>query len=172
MTVSLAKACIPNLKKMWDDIVISAFRHNLPRELVAALIVRETSALPMYCLPPPQGKLGDGGNAAGPCQIDIGSFPEWHAAWAAGQLTTADGIDKGCEVLVEKLKEVEKAVPQLTDEVKTRLMVAGYNAGTRRCIKTYLAGGDPDMYTTGKNYSKDVLEMATFLRSIIFDLNP
>jgi len=148
---------------MKPHVVKYAAQYGFRPSLIAAIICRETAALDMYCFPPPKGKLGDGGHGAGPMQIDDRSFPAWHKDWSAGKLSLESGIEKGCEVLSLKLKEVTKAFPNAPHVDLLRYAVAAYNSGLGGVRKSLSQGTDPDARTTSKNYSADVLEMATFL---------
>lgn len=48
-----------------------------------------------------------------------------------------------------------------------RVAVAGWNSGVGTSINAYKQKGDPDYYTTGKDYSRDVLERQGKIRAFI-----
>ena len=48
-----------------------------------------------------------------------------------------------------------------------RVAVAGWNSGVGTSIKAYKEKGDPDKYTTGGDYSRDVLERQRKIRAFI-----
>ena len=115
--------------------------------------------------------VGDGGHGYGLMQIDIRSWPEfchsgqWHNAIA--------GIHMGALVLKSKLTQLEhgQGVEQLIGgyafngpkfATKTEILrcaIAAYNAGAWAAY-AYATHGDPDRFTTGHNYSHDVLARA------------
>jgi hypothetical protein len=150
----------------WKDIIIKqASAHGHDPAIVAAIISRETSAMDRWCLPPPKGILGDNGFGHGPMQIDKRSFPEWCALWAKGTLTLEDGIKKGCEVLWQKQAAIKRLIPDLRDALALRAAIAAYNCGEGNVRKAVRNQRDLDAYTTGKNYSLDVLARAEVFRT-------
>jgi hypothetical protein len=151
-----------------EAIQSSAARHGLDPAIVAAVISRETGGNPRWCLPPPRGQLGDGGHGHGPMQIDDRSFPDWCSRWRAGELDVADGIEQGCEVLASKLAEVARlAASALPVQLWLQAGIAAYNCGSGRAVRALAKGADPDLCTTGSDYSKDVLAQAEVFRSAI-----
>lgn len=157
-----AAASAANIAKLKADIEAAATSWNFDPALIAAIVSRETAALPVFCQP--KGKLGDSGYGHGPMQIDKRSFPEWCANWAAGKLTVRDGIDMGCKVLTGKMKVIRKLVPGLSPEALLRAAVSGYNCGEGNSVKALKKGVDTDSYTTGKDYAADVLVRAEWFR--------
>ena len=119
--------------------------------------------------------VGDGGHGYGLAQIDIRSFPEWvsSGAWRHPE----QGIEKCAQVLDGKMSQIHagagklvhlggytftgREFPTVADAI--RVAVAAYNSGLW-AYYCYSKGEDPDRLTTGKNYSKDVLE-----RQVEFD---
>jgi hypothetical protein len=55
----------------------------------------------------------------------------------------------------------------IPDEEVLAVAVAGYNGGVGSAIRAYQKDGDPDLVTTGKNYSRDVLLRQRAIRSFI-----
>lgn len=135
---------------------------GVPSSVVAAIISRETSGLDIYCQPPPTGRLGDGGAGAGPMQIDVRSFPAWHALWKTGQLKVEDGIHMGCHVLALKLGEAKKLWPEVDVTEQLHRAIAGYNCGTYNVAKALKNKREIDAYTTGHDYSTDVVARASY----------
>lgn len=130
---------------------------------MAALISRETAGLDRYCFPPPKGVGGDAGHGWGPCQIDIRAFPKWCDDWKAGRLQIQNGIAMGYQVLNEKINRVKNllALPLKSENI-LRYAIAAYNCGEGNVRRAHLDGLDIDAFTTGKNYSKDVLDRASY----------
>lgn len=153
-----AGSSLKNILK-WRETIISVgggLGVDYGAELIAAIISRETNGLLKFCLPPPEGKLGDGGYGHGPMQIDKRSFPEWCADWAAGKLTVDDGIEMGGKVLATKMSE---CAAKLSDGGINLLhaSIAAYNCGTTGVLKSLEKGRGIDGRTTGKDYGIDVL---------------
>lgn len=163
--VAAAKICKPRLEKWRKEITEATQKYGFEPSLLAALCCRETSVLDMYVLPPPKGKLGDGGAGHGPCQIDIKSFPDWCKDWRDGKLTVADAFMKGASVLTEKKVEITKMGLAGTDaSLLLRMTLAAYNCGAGNVKKCVKAKEDIDTHTTGKDYSADTLVMAQWLK--------
>lgn len=164
--IASALACEKRVRR-WETIIkAEAAKVEVPAAVVAAIITRETAALDKFCNPPKKdgtgGQLGDSGYGHGPMQIDKRSFPVWCEAWRSGNLTIEDGIRQGCLVLKQKLKALRVLVPEIPEELRLRAAIAAYNCGEGNVRKAFRAGKDIDTYTTGKDYSKDVLERASY----------
>jgi hypothetical protein len=133
---------------------------------------RETNLDPKY-----NRIKGDGGHGHGLMQIDDRSFPRFTASddWKDPQLN----IDKGASVLREKWddyqthtgKKVQVSnqaflVPKLAGASAQRIVIASYNAG-RGAWRGSALKGDPDRYTTGHDYSEDVMARASVFREFL-----
>jgi hypothetical protein len=133
---------------------------------------RETNLDPKY-----SRIKGDGGHGHGLMQIDDRSFPRFTASddWKDPQLN----IDKGASVLREKWddyqthtgKKVQVSnqaflVPKLAGASAQRIVIASYNAG-RGAWRGAALKGDPDRYTTGHDYSEDVMARASVFREFL-----
>lgn len=81
-------------------------------------------------------------------QIDFVSWKDWLAAnnWKDPYVN----LDKSAEILAKALD----------DTGSVRYGVAGYNANLANVLSAKRRNLDPDIYTTGKNYSKDVIARA------------
>lgn len=143
---------------------------GVPASVVAAIITRETAALDDWCLPPPKGRLGDGGHGHGPMQIDDRSFPEWCKQWRDGALATEDGILQGCKVLKMKIRSITRLIPEMPESERLRAAVAAYNCGEGNVRKAFRAQKDLDVYTAHANYSKDVMERAAYFHDLGYDV--
>lgn len=152
----------------WTGAIKTAAQtFDLPPEVIAAIISRETLGLDKWSLPPPKGQLGDQGYGHGPMQIDKRSFPEWCREWREGKLTTEDGIRKGSEVLRAKLDEVARLIPTLPPEKRLEAAVAAYNCGTGNVRAAHKRGLALDAYTTGRDYACDVLARAQVFAALL-----
>lgn len=165
-----ALATLKRLEKYKNEIKKQAKNAGLKPSIVAAIVSRETAALPLYCTPPNQGgALGDAGHGHGPMQIDDRSFPEWCEQWKDGKLTFEDGIKQGCIVLNQKLKAIKRLIPTLEPEKHLQAAIASYNCGEGNVRKAVKNGKDLDNYTAHKNYSVDVLARAEVFEANGFD---
>lgn len=151
-----------SLKRYALELNMAALEAGFPSSLVAAIISRETAGLRIYCEPPPVGRLGDGGHGHGPMQVDDRSFPAWCKDWRDGKLKVIDGIRQGCQVLKMKRAAIAKLIPELPEGDRLRASVAAYNCGEGNVKKAFLAQKELDVYTTGKDYAKDVLARAEY----------
>jgi hypothetical protein len=97
---------------------------------------------------------GDGGHGHGLMQIDDRSYPEFCSGeeWKDPTLN----ILKGAMVLHEKWTEVRDHQGG----------IAAYNCGARNVLKARAAGLDVDRFTTGRNYSADVMARAARFRGV------
>lgn len=149
----------------WKDAIIESSQSIFVEpSIVAAIISRETSALDKWCLPPPQGQLGDNGHGHGPMQIDDRSFPDWCKKWRDGFLKTEDGITQGCIVLKLKKKAITRLIPEMMPELRLQAAIASYNSGEGNVRRAFRKGYSIDTYTAHADYSRDVLERAIYLR--------
>lgn len=138
------------------EIMSAAQRHGARACVVAAILSRETRGLPKFF-------IGDGGHGCGPMQIDDRSFPDVCREYKAGRKTNAEMIDFGAKVLREKVMALRENRHLGGDRVKLECAgIAAYNCGQGNVAKLLAAGRDVDAYTTGKDYSADVLERAAF----------
>lgn len=96
--------------------------------------------------------VGDNGNAITLMQINR----RFHGGWTRQHEPTDHraGIDKGAEILTEEIQRFGGAV---------RPGVAAYNTGHGSVEKAIAQGLDVDVYTTGGDYSKDVLQRAEWI---------
>lgn len=128
-------------------------------------------------------KAGDGGNGFGLMQADKRSFPEFTKG--DGWKDARTGILFGAKVLMQKWHDVESSAGKRltvksskTGKISSftakpvagiaaqQVAIASYNAG-RWPLYSYAKGDNPDQYTTGKDYSTDVMQRAAAIRSIL-----
>ncbi|MCV6636910.1 hypothetical protein [Candidatus Albibeggiatoa sp. nov. NOAA] len=98
---------------------------------------------------PPDG----GGYGRGLMQIDY----DWHEFARTGNWRIAsDNIYYACKVLDNAQRFFADRV-RLNEADKLRAMIAAYNGGATATLRAIQAGKDIDANTTGKDYSRDVL---------------
>lgn len=147
---------------------------RLPAALLLAVASRETNV---------RNIKGDyrGGQYHGYSlmQLDIGSHRAWidSGAWRAPR----QAIHKGAQALAEKRAECIAALgrrvrsgsasvlvpPALAEADLLRCAVAAYNTGTARALSGFVRYGDPDRFTTGRDYSRMVLARAHTFESFL-----
>jgi hypothetical protein len=133
---------------------------------------RETNLDPKWLTKP-----GDGGHGYGLMQADDRSFPGWIAT---GEWKKAEsGIHKGAEILMMKWRDMEEnagklvqvkgrafTMPKLKGLDAQQATIAAYNCG-RWSFYAAAKGQDLDKYTTGRDYSADVMERASVFREFL-----
>ncbi len=99
---------------------------------------------------PPDGP----GYGRGLMQIDY----DWHEFARTGKWYSArDNILYACTVLESARKFFAKQTLRLNEDQTLRAILAAYNAGATATTRVLEAGKDVDAATTGKDYSRDVL---------------
>ncbi len=146
----------------WISLVrAAADQYQFTVELLLGIGSRETNLEPQYQVHP-----GDHGRGFSMWQIDIGSDAEWIATgdWkdvGKAVMRAAFWLDQKRTDVTDKLKHpcVEKklsAVVVSNADIE-RITVAAYNTGAARAVSAYLNFKNPDRFTTGADYSADVL---------------
>jgi hypothetical protein len=148
---------LEELKKYEYTVNKVASKYDIPTSIIAGIGSRE-SHWGLALTPPGPGGTGDHGHGRGLLQID----DRWHVPfvesgkWANGR----DNIIYGAAVLKNCMDYfVTKAEWEMSLNL-IRAGVAGYNCGPRRVLEGYNMGYDLDYYTTGRDYSKNVIERA------------
>jgi hypothetical protein len=122
-------------------------------------------------------KAGDGGHGYGLMQADDRSFPGWIAT---GEWHNAEsGIHKGAEILMMKWRDMEACVgkrvtvkgkgftgPKLYGFKAQQAVISSYNCG-RWALYAAANGKDVDAYSTGHDYSLDVITRARIFRELL-----
>lgn len=146
---------LEEVKKYESVIQKVAAQYDILPSVIAGIGSRE-SHWGLALTPPTPAGTGDGGHGRGLMQID----DRWHipfiqsGKWA----NAADNIIYGCAVLKSSIDLFTKN--KITGFLGLQGGIAGYNAGPSRALAGYNEGYGVDYYTTGRNYSKDVLERA------------
>jgi len=101
---------------------------------------------------PPDGQ----GYGRGLMQIDY----DWHEFARTGKwYSPPDNILYACSLL-DKSKTFFKSRVNLDEDQELRAILAAYNCGSTATLRAIQAGLDFDANTTGKDYSRDVLNRA------------
>jgi hypothetical protein len=106
---------------------------------------------------PPDG----GGYGRGLMQIDFDAFP---FARTGNWQDPASNINTGCNVLQSNLELLGRKT-SLTGRDLLQAAIAAYNCGAGNVLSAINGGHDLDFFTTGRNYSKDVLNRAGFFQN-------
>ena len=105
----------------------------------------------------PEG-TGDGGSGHGLMQID----KRWHTEFieSGKWKDPGENILYGCSLLAQNRALAQRRMPKVyNDRVFLKIILASYNTGFNRALEG-LREGDIDLFTTGENYSTDVLSRA------------
>lgn len=167
-----AKENLPRALKYRAELLAAADRFDVSPGLLAAVVSRETNWQSRWMLPPAQGgELGDNGFGHGPGQIDKRSHPAWCAAWRRSKLTVQDALHRAAEELGDKVEQARRTsskelpAPFLAELI--RRGVAAYNCSIERVMEALREGRDIDAYTTGRDYSADVMARAEVFRAAL-----
>jgi len=149
---------LEELKKYEAVVRKVAAQYGLPAAVIAGIGSRE-SHWGLALTPPTPAGTGDGGHGRGLMQVD----DRWHIPFIqSGKWADArENIIYGCAVLKTSIDYmVKKGGMNPTNFLTIQAGVAGYNCGPKRVVEGLAAGYDVDYYTTGRNYSNDVLQRA------------
>lgn len=155
---------LPYLEKLRPLIEAVAESFELEPAVVAAVISRESGGgrlLGKNGCPP---DTGDQGHGRGLMQID----DRWHQSFLAIPgfwRRPPANLAYGCYLLQENLQAVTGTWPRLSYAYRLRAALAAYNAGLSRVFACLRAGKDVDLFTSGNDYSRDVLRRADWLRA-------
>lgn len=148
---------LEELKKYEYIVKKVAQQYNIPPSIMAGMGSRE-SHWGLALTPPGPNGTGDHGHGRGLLQID----DRWHVPFVqSGRWADArENIIYGGAVLKNCMAYFEKKAGWSMSFQLIQAGVAGYNCGPRRAWDGYRMGYGVDYYTTGRNYSKDVVERA------------
>ncbi|KAM9817565.1 lysozyme g-like [Neosynchiropus ocellatus] len=76
----------------------------------------------------------------------------------------SDGHHRGAKILKGYIREMEEKYPNWSKEEQQRAALAAYNQGPGNVRRAVDEGRDVDHYTTGQDYSNDVLARAQYYR--------
>lgn len=146
----------------WLQWFVFASRfYQWPLETLLAIASRESNI---------KNVIGDNGHGYGTMQIDIRTDPSVPTYWqdmekymmkAVGILQSKkqwiiDNAGQSKTLRDSKGNVATFVVPMIEEPLLSRVAIAGYNAGAWPVYQVS-KGRDPDISTTGKNYSADVL---------------
>lgn len=146
----------------------AASRYGFDQSVLMAIASRESNI---------RSILGDNGHGHGIMQIDDRSYPEFcdSEEWK----DPLKNIMKGAEVLDSKRRDILNGVGRrnickgntfngltLTDFGVLRSSIAAYNCGCR-AYYSICVYGNPDQYTTGGDYSTDVLNRGEVFKRLL-----
>jgi hypothetical protein len=143
--------------KYMDAVKAAASFHLLDATNVAGIISRE-SAFGLTLSPPGPAGCGDYGHGRGLMQIDDRSHRDFISLniWQDARLY----IFEGCRILDQYRAFLKNKLSPWYDLVAA--YIAAFNCGPGNVLKAARSKKNIDYYTTGKNYSKDVLDRANF----------
>ena len=153
MTAELERQFQLAKDKGWMPGFLGEDNYGISPHILMGIASRETSM---------QNIIGDHGHGHGLMQIDDRSFPAW---CRSGKWKVAiEGIRMGAFVLRSKYNYAHaNGVP--TGAV-LKVAIASYNVGPY-AVEDYRTHLNPDMHTTGGNYSHDVLERAQVFKKLL-----
>lgn len=105
---------------------------------------------------PPDGK----GFGRGLMQIDF----DFHEFARSGRWNNPHANILYCGQVLDDSRRVIRSNTNLTGEALLRATIAAYNCGPSRVLQAIREGRDVDTFTTGGNYSADVLTKAAFFQ--------
>ena len=138
------------IEPYWPMIVVVARRYGFDPYIIAAIGDRETMwGTSSYCRPKGAACLGDHGHGHGLFQIDDRWHPEFCAGedWKDPEKNADYAIGKVLKPAVEELGYVTQGI-------------SAFNCGVGNVKKALKLQKKIDFYTTGKDYSEDVLHRA------------
>lgn len=186
-------AQLEELKKYISIIEVAAGKYKFQPSVIVGIMSRE-SACGLSLRPQGSAGIGDGvprakehpyhndegwptdgfkGFGRGLMQIDY----DWHE-FARGDRwkNPEQNIFYGCEVLLGCLSAVSHRLVSMSNEWATpwcqskellfRIGLAAYNCGTKKSLDAVKEGKDMDFYTSGGDYSQDILSRAGWFQEM------
>ena len=129
----------------------ASFRTGVDKNLLLAIASRESHIGQIL----DGSYLGDGGNGIGLMQVDRRYHPEFAASVRPSDHYKI--ILKGAQIFKEELNRFDG---------NTYAALAAYNTGPGDVQKALGRGEDPDIYTTGGDYAKDVLTRYELIKQL------
>lgn len=158
MLVKTRRLVLPTRLAVWEaHFRFAGAEWGVEPLLLAAVCDRE-SAGGATLSPPNAGGTGDLGHGRGLMQIDDRSWASWlkGAEWR----DALTNIRKGAEILATELDRFA-SFPD-----GRRAGIASYNCGASNVRKAVAAGKDVDAFTSGGNYSADVLRRLALVEAL------
>lgn len=130
---------------------IASWRTGVDRNLLLAVASRESN----MGMTLDGNYLGDSGYGMGLMQVDRRYHPQFAATVHPGEHSKV--VLKGAQILKEELNRFNG---------NKYAALAAYNTGAGDVQYALQTGTDPDLFTTGKNYAKDVLNRYQIINQI------
>ncbi|XP_053722207.1 lysozyme g-like [Synchiropus splendidus] len=146
---AMAKTDLEQILDHYDMIIDTTAEWKVDPHLIAGIISRESRAGNALV-----NGWGDHGNAFGLMQVDK-RHHNLQAEW-----NSKEHLDQGIEILVGFMDEIKKMFPEWSGGKQLRGALAAYNKGPDNVRKAVDEGRDVDYYTTGQDYSSDVMARA------------
>jgi hypothetical protein len=149
----------------FDEMLAQAAEANgLTNAYLFAIASRETNCKNML-----GDNQSDGPHGVGIIQIDI-QHPIARAARDTGSWRTNPQplIDFGAKLLSADILQVTHNLPDRGPDDVLKIAASGYNCGISRAIRAAgFSAGDSDVFTTGKDYGKDVMARMAIFESLL-----
>ncbi|KAM4699738.1 lysozyme g-like [Discoglossus pictus] len=145
----MAETDFNNVNKYKEKIYTVAGRLCVDAAIIAAITSRETRAGGYI-----QNGWGDNGNAWGLMQVDK-RYHELRGDW-----DSVEHLTQGTEILIYMIGEIGRKFPYWTLEQRLKGGLAAYNMGPGNVVDE-----DVDKFTTGRDYSNDVVARAKYFKN-------
>ncbi|XP_053722618.1 lysozyme g-like [Synchiropus splendidus] len=149
----LAETDLGRMRRYYPTIKRVAASHGVDPYLIAGIISRESRAGNALV-----NGWGDNGKAFGLMQVDVTPTGGNHKA--RGAWDSEEHIDQGTEILVYFIGQIQRKFPNWSREQQLKGGIAAYNMGDGNVREGY----DVDHFTTGRDYSNDVVARAQWYR--------
>ncbi|XP_053313455.1 lysozyme g-like [Spea bombifrons] len=143
----MAQTDLQRVNNLKAKIKSVANKKGMDAAVIAGIISRESRGGSVL-----KNGWGDGGNAWGVMQVDK-RFHKPIGAW-----NSEEHISQGTDILIGMFNSIKKKFPNWTTNQQLKGAIAAYNAGPGR-VSSF---SGVDNFTTGKDYSNDVVARARF----------
>ncbi|XP_078679488.1 lysozyme g-like [Branchiostoma floridae x Branchiostoma belcheri] len=145
----MAKTDKDNVDKHKDSILQVAQEKDIDPAIIAAIISRESRGGTQL-----ENGWGDKGNGWGLMQVD----KRHHKP--VGGAESIEHLRQATDILIDKIKGIQKKFPEWTREQQLKGGIAAYNFGVKN-VWTY---ENMDRGTTGHDYANDVVARAQWYK--------
>uniref|UniRef100_A0A8C8VKP2 Lysozyme g n=1 Tax=Pelusios castaneus TaxID=367368 RepID=A0A8C8VKP2_9SAUR len=145
----IAEKDLNNMKKYKTIIKSTGQKKCVDPAVIAALISRESHAGTLL-----KGGWGDNGNAFGLMQVDKNHHN------IVGQWNGEDHLLHATQILIDKIKKIQKKFPRWSMEQQLKGGISAYNGGEGN-VRSY---DKMDVGTPGDDYANDVVARAKFYK--------
>jgi peptidoglycan hydrolase-like protein with peptidoglycan-binding domain len=157
-----------------NAVEAAADKYNVPACVIAGIASREC-AWGLQLRPPGAGGTGDFTPRRYPTRYRTGPLPPDEGGFGRGLMQidydshlfartgawydAAANIDQGVMILANSRNLLRRSTV-LTEDTLLRAAIAAYNSGVGNVLHALRDGRDVDFYTSGRNYSSDVINRA------------